>query len=155
MAQETQEFNLNSPTTKKLIAIILSSFLITFTISRLFVYLVINKIATNFFLVVKGVHIHHFTYGFFILAIVGLFLILKHPPSNSKVFRWLAWFYGIGLGLATDEFGMWIRLEDEYWVRQSYDAVIIISLLLLNIAYFKQIYTWTKEITQSIKELIN
>lgn len=154
MNSDNQEFDLNSPSTKKLIAIVLSSFLITFTVSRLFVYLIINKIATNFFLVVRGVHIHHFTYGFFILAIVGLYLILKHPPSYSKQFRWLAWFYGIGLGLATDEFGMWIRLEDEYWVRQSYDAVIIISLVLLNIAYFKQIITWTKEMIQSVAELL-
>jgi hypothetical protein len=37
------------------------------------------------------------------------------------------------LGLTFDEFGMWVRLQDDYWVRQSYDAVIIVTLLLLNI----------------------
>lgn len=146
MENNPLDFNLNSPTTKKLIAIILSSFLVTFVIARLFVYLVMNHYAPNFFLMIKGVHVHHFTYGFFILAGVGLYLILKHPAANSNRFRWLAWLYGVGLGLAVDEFGMWIRLEDDYWTRQSFDAIIIITLLLLNIAYFKQLVGWLKEI---------
>jgi len=146
MEKDIFNLDLNSPTTKKLTAIILSSFLVTFIIARLFVYLVINQYTPNLFLMIKGVHVHHFTYGFFILAAVGLYLILKHPPITSKKFRSLACFYGIGLGLAVDEFGMWIRLEDDYWTRQSFDAVIIITLLLLNIAYFKQLISWLKEI---------
>ncbi|MBI5731820.1 MAG: hypothetical protein HY982_00470 [Candidatus Magasanikbacteria bacterium] len=140
----------DSPSTKRLVAIVLSSFLATFIIARFFVYLVIGHFAPNLFLVIKGVRIHHFTYGFFILAAAGLFSILKHPSPNSKIFRWTAWFYGIGLGLSFDEFGMWIRLEDDYWTRQSYDAVIILILLLLNIAYLKELVSWLKEILNEI-----
>ena len=93
----------------------------------------------NFFLTVRGVHIHHFTYGVVLLGLVGLHLLLRRPVPESREFRWATLFYGIGLGLTFDEFGMWVRLKDGYWVRQSYDAIIIIILLLLNIAYYKSI----------------
>lgn len=147
-------FVLQSSTNKKLIAIIISSFLVTFIISRLFVYLVLGHWMPDFFLTIKGVHIHHFAYGFVILALVGLYLLLKRPSPDSSIFHWIAWFYGIGLGLTIDEFGMWIRLEDEYWTRQSYDAVIIVVLLLLNIAYFKLVVKWFYEIINGIKDWI-
>lgn len=139
-----------SPTTKKLIAIVISAFLSTFFLARLYVYLVLGHLAPNLFFTVRGVHIHHFAYGFFILAGIGLYLLIKHPSPDSKTFYWTAWFYGIGLGLATDEFAMWFRLEDEYWVRQSYDAVIIVALGLLNIAYFKPLLNWLKEMFKTI-----
>ncbi|KKR99464.1 MAG: hypothetical protein UU49_C0006G0020 [Candidatus Magasanikbacteria bacterium GW2011_GWC2_41_17] len=140
-----------SPTTKKLIAVIISAFLSIFFLSRLYVYLVLGHLAPNLFVTIRGVHIHHFAYGFFILAGVGLYLLIKHPAPDSKTFYWVAWFYGLGLGLATDEFAMWFRLEDNYWVRQSYDAVIIVTLGLLNIAYFKQLLNWLKEMLLTFK----
>lgn len=146
--------DLHSPVTRKLIAIILSSFLITFAISRLFVYLVLGHLMPDFFLTIKGVHIHHFTYGVFILAIVGLYFILKRPPLESPAFRWATLCYGVGLGLTFDEFGMWIRLEDNYWIRQSYDAVIIITLLLLNIAYHRVVFSWFKEMGSTLKRFL-
>jgi hypothetical protein len=42
----------------------------------------------------------------------------------------------VGLGLTFDEFGMWLRLQDDYWSRLSYDAIIVISLFFINIVYF-------------------
>lgn len=131
------EQNINSPTTKRIIGLIVLSFLITFVISRLVVYLVLGHLVPDLFLTVKGVHIHHFTYGVVILVIVGLYLILARPQPESLNFRRSILFYGIGLGLTFDEFGMWVRLEDNYWVRQSYDAIVIVTLLLLNVAYWK------------------
>ncbi len=128
---------LHAQETQKLTALILAAFLVTFFISRLIVYLVINGLIWDLFLTIKGVHIHHFSYGVVILAALGLYLLLKRPAINSRQLRLAAVLYGLGLGLTFDEFGMWIRLEDDYWIRQSYDAVIIVALLLLNIAYFK------------------
>lgn len=129
----------SSPTTKKIIGIITFSFLVTFIIARLTVYLVLGHWVPNMFLTIRGVHIHHFTYGLVILSLVGLFLLLKRPNPEGRPFFWTVVAYGVGLGLTVDEFGMWIRLDDEYWVRQSYDAVIIIAVLLLNVAYFQSI----------------
>lgn len=107
---------------------VLMGFIYTFTISRLIVYLF-----PNLFLHIRGVHIHHFAYGFIILAITG---ILSLNEWNHKNVRVLAFFYGIGLGLSTDEFGMWIQLEDDYWIRHSYDALFIVGALLISIVYF-------------------
>ena len=129
--------DINSPSAKRLIALIVFSFLVTFAISRLTVYLVLGHFMPNFFLTVKGVHIHHFTYGVVLLVLVGLYLILVHPRFNTRVFRIATVVFGIGLGLTFDEFGMWVRLNDSYWVRQSYDAIVIVLLSLLSIAYFK------------------
>ncbi len=140
-----------SPTNRKLIAIIASSFLTTFIISRLFVYLVMGHWLPNFFLTIKGVHIHHFTYGVFILVIVGLYFILQRPALDRKKFKWATLLFGVGLGLTFDEFGMWVHLKDDYWVRQSYDAVIIISLILVNMAYYRALVKWLKELLLLIK----
>lgn len=131
--------NINSPTTKRIIAIIAFSFLITFIFARLTVYFVLGHWIPDFFLTIKGVHIHHFIYGVVILVVVGLYLIIRRPNPNSIAFRRAILFYGIGLGLTFDEFGMWVRLEDNYWVRQSYDAVVVVLLVFLNVAYFKTI----------------
>ncbi|MDO8509863.1 MAG: hypothetical protein Q7S24_01850 [bacterium] len=127
---------INSPSTRRLIAIIVFSFLVTFVLSRLTVYLVLGHWLPNLFLTVRGVHIHHFIYGVVILVVDTLYLILKHPKPGSRTFRYCTLIYGVGLGLTFDEFGMWVRLEDEYWMRQSYDAIIVVTLLLINIALY-------------------
>lgn len=144
--------NFQSPSIERLIAIIIFSFLATFTISRLMVYLVLEHLMPDFFLTIKGVHIHHFAYGVFILTVISFYFIIGQPTSGTKRFRWATAIYGIGLGLTFDEFGMWIHLEDNYWIRQSYDAVIIITLLLLNIAYRKFVWRWLKEIYRLVKK---
>src|SRR5258708_5046994 len=68
----------------------------------------------NLALNVHGVHVHHFTYGVFILAIVG-FASLVSPRRAQP---WLAVGYGAGLALAFDEFGMWVRLTANYNLEQ-------------------------------------
>ena len=133
-------------TTQKLIGLILFAFLSTFVIARLFAYFVLGKWDKDFFLMIRNVHVHHFTYGVFLLALIGMYFILRRPKAESKEFKISTLIYGVGLGLTFDEFGMWLRLEDIYWARLSYDAVLIVTLLLLNIAYHKQIGRGIKEI---------
>jgi len=125
---------LNKQENRKLIALVLWAFLMTFSLARLIVYLIVANVLPNFFLEVRDVHIHHFSYGVVILCVVGFYLLLgQHSKKNM---RFVALWYGLGL-LTFDEFGMWVRLEDNYWIRQSYDAVVVVALILLNIAYFK------------------
>lgn len=116
--------------------VILSFFLITFSLSRLWVYLAIrNIIPESLTENINGVHIHHFAYGFFLTAIIG-YLALTLPADYLQ--KWkikLAVLYGIGLGWTFDEFGMWMKLRDDYWLRASYDAIIIISIVFINIVY--------------------
>lgn len=110
---------------------ILISFLITFIASRLLVYMMFADRVPEMYLFVKGVHIHHLNYGILILAFVGAYCLLKKSYSKPN----MAVVYGIGLGLTFDEFGMWLMLEDNYWIRQSYDAIIAISAALLIAVY--------------------
>ena len=87
---------------------ILVGFLPTFVISRLLVH---NY--PDVFMQVYGVHVHHFTYGIFVLAIVGFISLVWNNLSRTI----LAILYGVGLSLSFDEFGMWLRLSDNRFGR--------------------------------------
>lgn len=121
---------------------IMYSFLITFILSRFIVY---NM--PGLFLTIKGVHVHHFAYGILLLAISGYLALnnwhLSKPRSTAILF-------GVGLALAVDEFGMWIRLEDDYWYRWSYDAMFIVTTLLTSLVYFGTF--WKKLIEKSLNK---
>lgn len=122
---------LKPKTGKEIPFIILISFLLTFIVSRLVVF---YGPTSNFYLKVKGVHVHHLAYGIFLLSLVGfLSLVLER---TEKVRLQLSVLYGIALGLAFDEFAMWIQLEDVYKDRSTYDAIVTITLILLNVVYF-------------------
>jgi len=110
----------------------LVGFLPAFIVARLLVYHF-----PNLFLEINGVHVHHLTYGIFLLSIAGI-LALNIKSWRLKIFSALV--YGVGLALSFDEFGMWLHLEDNYWVRQSYDALIIVTAILVNIVYFSFIW---------------
>jgi len=114
---------------KEIPFLVMVSFLGTFALSRgitfLFPYL---------FFQVKSIHVHHFSYGIFLLAIIG-YVLLTQPRSPKTRLR-IGLLYGVALGLAFDEFAMWIQLEDSYWDRNNFDAILIVSLLLANIVYF-------------------
>jgi hypothetical protein len=73
-----------------------------------------------------GLHIHHLVWGISLLLLSGFlgFATDLDPP-------WLqiaAIGFGIGAGLALDEFALWVHLDDVYWSeegRSSVDAVIL------------------------------
>lgn len=133
---------------KRMSFTVLVSFLLTFIFVRLYVFLGTNGIINDSYLYIKGYHVHHLNYGIVILAIVGLLsLFFQNAKNRIKI----GIFYGIGLGLTFDEFGMWFKLENDYWTRLSYDAIIIISLILASVVYFPSfwkgiIYHTNKEI---------
>ena len=145
---------INPPSVRRLVAIVASAFLFTFVLARLTVYLVLGHLMPNFFLTVRGVHIHHFTYGVVILVALGFFLLVNRLTPDSRWWRRAAFVYGVGLGLTFDEFGMWVMLRDDYWVRQSYDAIIIIILLFLNILLFPTIIGLLKNEAGRIKRIM-
>jgi len=104
---------------------ILFSFLLTFVISRLISYLITYGYIPEIFLEVDGVHVHHFTYGFFILAAAGYLALVFDGPTARYLISLL---FGMGLGLSMDEFGMWLKLKDDDPVRWSYDGFTIVIL---------------------------
>ena len=114
--------------TKEVTFWVLLAFLPTFIGTRALVYF-----APQLFVNVGGTHVHHLTWGIILLALTGwLALLIEEPRWRPRI----AALYGIGLALAFDEFGMWLHLQDNYWVRQSYDAVLVILAVLINTVYF-------------------
>lgn len=115
--------------------VIFASFLSTFIITRLYIYLT-QKDRYSFLIdhiIINGIHVHHLNFGIAILAITGFWSL--YDVSRS-LHRTLAIFYGIGLALTFDEFALWLHLEDNYYSQASYNAILFITLILLNIIYF-------------------
>ena len=110
---------------------VLSAFVPTFLVARLTVYLLPGTA-----LDLHGTHIHHFAYGFVLLAIGG-FAAVVH---EGKPLRWAALLYGAGLALVADEAGIWLRLDANYYTRLSYDVVILVSALLVSAVYFRSFW---------------
>lgn len=119
--------------------VVFASFLTTFIVTRTYVYLT-SKGSFNFLvdhIVVNGVHVHHLNFGIGLLAIVGFWSLYD---VNRSTHRTLAFFYGLGLALTFDEFALWLHLEDNYYSQASYNAIMFISLIFLNIIYFPRFW---------------
>lgn len=110
--------------------LIFISFLVTFVLSRTITYLFPNL----FFITRGGTHVHHLSYGIILLSLVGLISLSTNLSHKNKLR--LSVVYGIALGLAFDEFAMWLELDNIYHDRRNYDAIMTISLIFLNIIYF-------------------
>lgn len=118
--------------------IILVSFLVTFVVARLVVYLIDSKIFPDLYLFIGETHVHHLNYGIFLLSISGyLALVLPH---RTRTWHILAFIFGVGLGLTFDEFALWLFLQNDYYARISYEAIVVIGLILLNIVYFSKLW---------------
>jgi hypothetical protein len=65
-----------SQTNHSLARIILFSFLLTFILARVVVFLIMSHRLPDLYLYVGGTHIHHLNYGIFLLAGVGAYLLL-------------------------------------------------------------------------------
>ncbi|GAC1391837.1 MAG: hypothetical protein NVSMB46_05810 [Candidatus Saccharimonadales bacterium] len=124
---------------------ILATFVPTLIIARLVVFIFPQ---THFH--VHKLHIHHFAYGILLLGISGYIAITRRERAPF----WLAAIYGVGLGLAVDETGIWVRLNDHYYTRQSYDAIFIVLALLINAVYFRHFWLAVLHIfVRSIKKI--
>jgi hypothetical protein len=112
---------------------VLFSFLLTFVLSRVLVFLIMSHRIPNLFLFLQGTHVHHLNYGIFLLAAVGGYALFRRPGGRAAEMTALV--YGFALGLTFDEFGMWLHLGGSYWQRASVDAVIVVAGLIGLIAY--------------------
>ena len=106
---------------------VLVGFLPTFVLARLLV-----SFDPALFLDIHGTHVHHFTYGVIILALVGFVSLVSPKHAQS----WLAVIYGVGLALAFDEFYMWVHLTTNYNLGQSEDVMVGILVFLVIAVYF-------------------
>lgn len=87
---------------------------------------------------ILGYHIHHFFFGFVILVIVGWAALLR--PNVSR--RWLAFLYGLGIGVFVDEFGLLLTWGD-YYARQSwFVAITFLSILVAAMTWMWGTADW-------------
>lgn len=127
--------------------VILIYFLATFIAARIYVFIAKEMEAfPEYRLLINGIHIHHFNYGILFLVAAGyLALVLKNSTDGLRLK--IAALYGIGLGFTFDEFGMWLKLENDYWMRASYDAIVAISLILISVIYLPN--SWRRAIQEA------
>lgn len=113
--------------------LVLVAFLMTFTVFRIVIFLIMDRRLPDMFVSIGGTHVHHLNLGIFMLSIVGAYLLFGRPKGHDA--DWAAVFYGIGLALTFDEFGMWLHLGGGYWQRASFDAVIVVAGFLMLMAF--------------------
>ena len=109
------------------------SFIVTFILARVFVFLIMSKEMPNLYFFMHGTHVHHLNYGIFLLSVVGGYSVFRRPTDRAAEIT--ALLYGVAMGLTFDEFGMWLHLGGSYWQRASVDAVIVVSALFGLVAF--------------------
>ena len=75
---------------------------------------------------VGGTHVHHLVWGICAMMIFGYVGVVHQP--GSPWWEIITVLFAIGMGLALDEFALWVELKDVYWEkdgRKSIDAMII------------------------------
>jgi hypothetical protein len=104
---------------------------------------------------VGGTHIHHLVWGIVTIMITGYLGIAINPPSPWQEI--IAIFFGIGMGLALDEFALWLDLKDVYWSeegRKSIDAVIIAAtftgMILVGFSAWVDVATEVEDVVFAI-----
>lgn len=88
---------------------------------------------------IGGVHIHHQVFGIWLMFISGLLLVTTTPSDADALLDVWALFFGIGTGLAFDEFALWLHLDDVYWSkrgRKSIDAVAWVLVITASARTF-------------------
>jgi len=123
----TQELR-NLSVVQHLLRRVWSTFVLTFVISRATVLITHADWFPNIHFQLGNTHVHHLNFGIGLLTIAGGYLLFVRPTGRGLGMA--AYVYAIGLGLTFDEFGMWFHLDDVYWQRASFDAVVLIASLL-------------------------
>ena len=127
------EHHITRETAHKLARFSLFSFILTFILARIFVFLIMAKAMPNMYCFVQGTHVHHLNYGIFLLSATCGYSVFRRPVGRKAEITALV--YGVAMGLTFDEFGMWLHLGGNYWQRASVDAVIVVAALFGLVAF--------------------
>lgn len=124
-------------TAHRLARITLFGFIVTFILSRMFVFLIMAQLIHNFYFFLGKTHVHHLNYGIFLLSAVCGYSVFRRPVGRAAELT--ALIYGIAMGLTFDEFGMWLHLGGGYWQRASVDAVIVVAAAFAFVSFIRSI----------------
>jgi len=109
--------------------IMLSSFLVSFAVARVFTYFFPSTV-----LVVQDIHVHHFWYGLALL-VVGGWLGINY--SDEHIERIAAIIFGVGGGLVGDEIGLLLTFGN-YYSELTYTFVIALLAFSFMATLFKR-----------------
>ena len=82
-------------------------------------------------------HIHHFNYGLILISVMG---VLSTLPGTRGALRFLAFGFGVGLGLLVDEFALYWNLNPDYYQPSSRLAAGLVLFILFQVVYFRGLY---------------
>ena len=126
-------------TGKEPLLLLIASFVVTFTLTRLYTRLARTHGWGSGS--VGGVHLHHMVIGIVIVLCSGLVAIAAWPAGIGR--EVIAICFGAGAALTLDEFALSFYLRDVYWTpegRTSIDAtltgIMIAALLLIGVSPF-------------------
>ena len=131
------EHTIRRETAHKLARYALFSFIVTFVLSRICVFLIMSDEMSNLYFFMHGTHVHHLNYGIFLMATVCGYSVFRRPVGRAAEIT--ALLYGVAMGLTFDEFGMWLHLGGSYWQRASVDAVIVVAALFGLVAFARSL----------------
>lgn len=131
------EYTMHRETAHRLARLTLFSFIVTFVLSRVCVFLIMAQAIPNLYCFVQGTHVHHLNYGIFLLSAVCGYSVFRRPVGRRAEVT--ALLYGVAMGLTFDEFGMWLHLGGSYWQRASVDAVIVVAALFAFVGFARTI----------------
>ena len=133
----TAEHAIRRETAHRLARRALFSFIVTFVLARICVFLIMAGEMPNFYFFVRGTHVHHLNYGIFLMSVVCGYSVFRRPTGRAAEIT--ALLYGLAMGLTFDEFGMWLHLGGSYWQRASVDAVIVVAALFGLVAFARSL----------------
>lgn len=136
-APEPHRSTIHRETAHRLARITLFGFIVTFVLSRMFVFLIMAQLIHNFYFFLGRTHVHHLNYGIFLLSAVCGYSVFRRPVGRKAELT--ALIYGVAMGLTFDEFGMWLHLGGGYWQRASVDAVIVVAAAFAFVGFAKSI----------------
>ena len=103
------------------------SFLGTMFVLRALTWAIHNHIGPLHDVQTRSFHIHHMVWGITGLLAIGYVWLAQYGTGVGVASQWgsamAAVTYGIFSALTLDEFALWLRLQDVYWLRQGRESI--------------------------------
>jgi len=113
------------------------SFLMTMFALRALTWAIHHHIGPMHDIQTRSFHLHHMVWGILGLLVVGYLWLAQLGVGMAGGSQWgsagMAVLYGLCAALTLDEFALWLRLQDVYWLpqgRQSIEAAMMFGALL-------------------------
>jgi hypothetical protein len=119
------------------------SFILSFIVARTF-----TSFYPNIVLVSGGLHIHHFWFGMFLLAVGGW---LGITYNDKEIDMLAAILYGVGGGLIVDEVGLLLTFQD-YWSGLTWTFMIVLLASVFVLILFSR---YRKKILEELHDFIS